>query len=141
MTPAKASPLAVTSGNTPPARREKLRFFFLTPYFPFGKCGKLRNFSFSQEFSHFPWENRNPGKEDRPDTQGAEEAGQEQLDLRARGVCIRRKKGSETGEWVGCTPRCSGTCAWGCARICFSFHTQQTNFAVCQRLTSAVEPG
>ena len=69
MTPAMASPMAVTSGNTPPARREKLRKklffdprkFFLTPYFPRGKCGKLRNFSFSQEFSHFPWENRNPG--------------------------------------------------------------------------------
>jgi len=39
----------------------KVALFFLTPYFPCGKCGKLRNFSFSQEFSHFPWENRNPG--------------------------------------------------------------------------------
>ena len=42
---------------------KKLRYesYILTPLFSMRKCGKLRNFSFSQEIFHFPWENWNPG--------------------------------------------------------------------------------
>ena len=39
-----------------------VKSYFLTPLFSMRKCGKLRNFSFSQEFYHFPWENRNPAR-------------------------------------------------------------------------------